>query len=646
MRYLKYFILLLLLQACKNYQVQQAMRAEKDLDYEKAIHHYEKAIAKDHDYRAYKNLAILYQKRSDFNNAARIYDSLINHCEYPKTELLAYSEVLMATENYEDAAIWLDRYLAEEGADQKAITLQRTLRNEASFLIDSNQYDMEMLEIPATPQAYAAIPFEDGILYTGKASKDEKGLAINPWDGYPYSALYYVVPVDSGWSAPYDLSHTLNESYHIGPITAIPGSDRFILSKSRHADKKSARDAVEDREVVKRRDNKVQLFEVGISNMQLDSLVPLAFCEAANNYAQASISPDGQSMILSSDMENGKGGSDLYIVFLEEDGWSDPVNMGSTINTHKNESFPYFASEDTIYFSSEGHGSYGGLDVFYSTFDGVAWTKPVNMLFPMNSYQDDFAIHFNKDKRSGYVSSNRSGMDKLYSFTKNNPTFRIEGLVIEKENREVMPGVKITLINRYTKKDSIIYSDKDGKFTFPIAMNSKYKIKAEENDYFTLSYNISTRGRTQSKVFNVLFEMDKIVINKPIVIDEDPGLALTRNSRMKNIYYDFDKWDLRNDAIIELDRLAWLLKDNSQLKVEISAHTDSRGSDSYNLELSEKRAQAVVNYLIDRGISSELLVAKGYGETKLVNQCSNGVECTEEEHQENRRSEFKVIEIR
>lgn len=643
------FILFFLTVGCKQYRLDQAQLAQDDLNYEEAITQYEKLIEKHGDYEVYKNLSLLYLKRGDYQKAKVVYDSLILTQEYPEEDLLSYAEVLMANEDYSEAKVWVERYLQENKSDEKAKTLQKIILNQGAFLIDTNQFMLELVDIPATPQSYGAIPYKDGIIYTGKASNTEKDIAINPWDGWPFSQLYYVVPVDSGWSAPYDLSHTLNESYHVGPLAINPYDEtKLIISKSFLNEKKTAKKNDKSGDIIQRASNKVQLYDVRIENMQLDTPKIISFCKPSFNYAQATLSPNGKMMVFTSDKADGKGGSDLYISFYSEDKWSEPSNLSSSINTEKNESFPYLLSDDTLYFSSEAHNSYGGLDVFYSTFNGTKWTKPYNLLYPINSYKDDFAISFKEDKKSGFISSNRSNLDQIYSFTMNRPSFRIEGLVINKESQKAMPSVKITLTDRKTKKDSIVYSDKEGKFNYPIASNSKYKLLAEETDYFVKSYNVSTRGRTHSKVFNVVFEMEEIVLNKAIKIEDETGSLNIdpENTRVKNIYYDFDKWDIRNDAVIELDRLVWLFKDNPNLTIEISAHTDSRGSDDYNLKLSQKRADGVVAYLVDRGVNPDMLVAKGYGESKLVNKCVNGYPCSEVDHQENRRSEFKVIAIK
>lgn len=634
---------------CKQYRLERAHQATEDLNYEEAITQYEKLLKKHGDYEIYKNLSLLYLKRGDYVNAKLVYDSLILTKEYPEEDLLSYAEVLMANEDYPAAKMWVERYLQENKGNEKAKTLRKIILNQGSFLIDTNQFHLELVDIPATPQSYGAIPFKEGIIYTGKADKSEKGISINPWDGWPFSQLYYVVPVDSGWSAPYNLSHTLNESYHVGPVNIDHSKpDHLILSKSYLDEKKSARKNDNKGDIVHRVNNTIQLYDVSIENMQLDTPVILSFCNPSFNYAQATVSPNGKMMVFTSDIPDGKGGSDLYISFYSDEKWSEPTNLGASINTEKNESFPYLLSDDTLYFSSESHNSFGGLDIYYSTFNGSKWTKTYNLLFPMNSYKDDFAISFKVDKKSGFVSSNRSNLDRIYSFTMNKPSFRIEGLVINKESQKPMPAIKITLTDRKTKKDSIVYSDKNGRFNFPIASDSKYKLLAEESGYFVKSYNVSTRGRTHSKVFNVVFEMEEIVLNKAIKIEDETGQLNIdpSNTRVKNIYYDFDKWDIRNDAVIELDRLVWLFKDNANLTIEISAHTDSRGSDDYNLKLSQKRADGVVAYLVDRGVNPDMLVAKGYGESQLMNKCKNGVPCSEVEHQENRRSEFKVIAIK
>ena len=642
--------ILISLVACKQYHLERAQVAESDLDYDKAIFHYEKIPSKQMDYESYKNLADLYLKRGDYENALINYDSIIKKDDYPKEELLAYAELLMANQKYPKAKIWVDRYLQEKQDDRRALALRKVILNQGSFLIDTNQYTLELIDIAATPQAYAAIPYKKGIIYTGRANKTEKGVPINPWDGWPYSRLYYVVPVDSGWSAPYDLSSSLDEKYNIGPANIIPETNatELVLSKSFLSEAKEARKRENKNDIIQRAENNIQLFRVGLKDMKLDTPEVLSFCEPSFNYAHASYSPEGTMMVFTSDIPGGLGGTDIYITFLNDGRWSDPVNLGASINTEKNESFPYLISEDTLYFSSEGHNSYGGLDIFYSTFDGLKWTKPYNLLSPLNSYKDDFGIAFNADKKSGFISSNRSALDKIYSFTMNRPSFRIEGKVVNKESQMPMRAIKITMTDRTSSKDTIVYSDMDGNFNFQLASNSKYRLVAEEDGYFTLSYNISTRGRANSKVFHVVFEMEKVVINKAIVIENsgDELILPNDNDRIKNIYYDFDKWDLRNDAILELDRLVWLFKDNPNLIIEISSHTDSRGSDEYNLKLSQKRANAVVEYLIDRGVDPEMLIAKGYGESQLVNKCKNGVVCSEKEHQENRRSEFKVLAIK
>jgi outer membrane protein OmpA-like peptidoglycan-associated protein len=225
-------------------------------------------------------------------------------------------------------------------------------------------------------------------------------------------------------------------------------------------------------------------------------------------------------------------------------------------------------------------------------------------------------------------------MDNLYEFHKNDPVFTLTGTATHKSDKSPFEGVAIILIdetNEDAKLKQTIYTDKNGQYKFKLKMNSDYVVSNSKENYFTQSFILSTKGEKYSKNFVVDFELDEIIIEKPIVLN--------------NIYYDFDKWNIRPDAAKELDKLVKLLNDNPTIHIEMGSHTDSRAGDRYNLILSEKRAKATVDYLVFRGINQTRLKYKGYGESMLVNRCKNNVHCSEEEHQENRRTEFKVIKI-
>ncbi|AFD06212.1 OmpA family protein [Solitalea canadensis] len=346
------------------------------------------------------------------------------------------------------------------------------------------------------------------------------------------------------------------------------------------------------------------------------------------------ITPNGKYLYFSSDMPGGLGGTDIYYCKRNLDGgWDAPQNLGVVINTAGNERFPRFSADDTFYFSSDGRIGMGGLDIYAAQTTDKGFGRPVSLKYPINSPQDDFAIWFTGDY-TGYLSSNRDGGlgdDDIYLFSLKDIKIRLEGIVVDKKSGLPLENAVVVLQNVRTGEQYKYVSGKDGKFAFELGPKSNYKILASKTDYMSVGKEgITTEG-----------------INESCTLKERLELALDRITkdpiRIENIYYNFDKWDLRADALVELDKLVKLLKENPTIEIELGSHTDSRGNDNYNLKLSQRRAESVVNYLIKNGIDKGRLVAKGYGETQLINKCSNGVKCSEAEHQANRRTEFIIV---
>jgi len=334
-------------------------------------------------------------------------------------------------------------------------------------------------------------------------------------------------------------------------------------------------------------------------------------------------------------MPGGNGGTDIYKSFYDGKNWSKPENLGSVINTAGNEMFPYMHNDGTFYFSSDAHNNLGGLDVFMSSYDGKKWLQVENLNYPLNTSKDDFAYVLNSDGKTGYLSSNRDNFeDKVFEVTKNDPTFMLSGHVYRKEKfSSFIDSAIVEVYNITEKRRQLLLSDKDGNYKMKLNAKCNYEVKCWKPMYHTVTspQQFSMVGKKYSENFTANFALDQIIIEKPIVLD--------------NIYYDFDKWNIRPDAETELYKLVQTLKKNSNLTIELSSHTDSRAGDQYNMVLSDKRARAAVEYLINHGIDGKRLKWKGYGESRLVNHCKNDVFCTEEEHQKNRRTEFKAIKL-
>ncbi|UOQ73417.1 OmpA family protein [Hymenobacter cellulosilyticus] len=354
-------------------------------------------------------------------------------------------------------------------------------------------------------------------------------------------------------------------------------------------------------------------------------------------------SPDGQTLYFASGRKGGQGGNDIYKATLGANGRFTPAeNLGPEINTPGNENFPAVAPDGTLYFSSDGHPGLGKLDIFM-----VEKGKVKNLAAPINSNSDDFAPFFT-GKDMGVFSSNRTGgkgSDDLYMFRKKPlklVTFYADGTLVERNDKtgETLPVANetVALFDSKGQKLQEVTSGADGKFSIKLdSAAANYSLIADRAGYFTARNGVSTVGRKPSQAelpsemndikVPVTLTLTKIVKNKAIVVD--------------NIFYDYNKWDIRPDAATELDKLVQTLNDNPKITIELSSHTDSRGKDAYNQTLSQKRAQSAVDYIISKGVDKSRITARGYGETKPVIKAAK----TEEDYQRNRRTEFQVTKI-
>ena len=380
-----------------------------------------------------------------------------------------------------------------------------------------------------------------------------------------------------------------------------------------------------------------------------------------------SFSADERTLYFSSNRRGGKGGVDLYRVPIDNSGrFGRPINLGSTINTPGDELFPYVSANGKLYFSSDGHPSIGGLDLFVASRNESEIIVE-HLGIPINSIGDDFAISFS-DSTQGYISSNRpggKGDDDIYFFKSTGSEDRwwttAPPPVIDTLNKKIVNYfVQVKVVDpsgnpidsvkiNVRKNGQTLSNEKTNKKGFieliDMAENDELVFKCDKEDFITVRSSFSMEGKTipesllkkeiTDTTFQVIITMDRPEIGKEI----------SKLYEINSIYYDLDKADIRTDAAEELDKIVQFLTDNTQMNLELGAHTDARASTGYNLKLSQRRAESAVNYIIRRGITKDRIKPKGYGESQLINECSDGVECPEEMHQQNRRTEFKIIKI-
>ena len=346
--------------------------------------------------------------------------------------------------------------------------------------------------------------------------------------------------------------------------------------------------------------------------------------------AHPSINADGTRIFFTAAFKGGFGGKDIWYSDRQGTTWGAPVNAGPKINTKGDEEFPFIHPSGSLYFASNGHKGIGGFDVFFCDFEEGDWTDATNLKSPINSTGDDFGFILDENKETGYISSNRfggKGEDDIYSVIAIPLVFNVAGKAINNATGKTFAGVKINIIGS-DGSTQLVITDPAGKYKFALKKDVNYQLSASKYRFFGDVAETSTYGYKESKDFELNFRLNPIPLKEIII---------------KGILYDLASADLKPESIERLDTIAKTLSDNPTFVIEIASHTDSRADSTYNNELSLRRAQSVVNYLVSKGIETERLRPRGYGESKLLNECKDGVSCPEEMHALNRRTTFSII---
>ncbi|QHL88240.1 OmpA family protein [Nibribacter ruber] len=606
-------------------------KGDKDFkqgEYQLAIEHYQAALKNSRNARtANFKLAEAYRLSNRLPQAEPFYKAAIDAGQKSEETLFRYGMALKAVGRYEEAAAQLQQYLAVAANKTFIAIASREVENLKQVPAILNTPTYQVIE-PFKAANTAASDFGPVVHQGQLMFASTRETQVYKGNGEGFQDLYVVTQNDTTGSAVSFGEPVNSVGIHEATPTFTNEGRTMIFARSNSGKKKGRQD--------------VDLFVSQFKTGKWSDPTILSFNDDAAWDATPAFSPDGKTLYFSSDRRGGQGGNDIWSATLDEGGrFSRPVNLGAPINTPGNESFPHVAPDGTLYIASDGHPGLGGLDLFRINGDSI-----INLGAPLNTVGDDFAI-FYIDKDRGYFSSNRAGGqggDDIYGFEKRQPklvNFFVDGRVVERNDKTnattAMGNIRVTLQNAQGQKVAETVSTAGGAFSFKLDTASVYSVLAEREGYFAARQSVITQGKTppQSQLTQPLTEirltttltLTKIVKNKAIVVE--------------NIFYDFDKANIRPDAAIELDKLVQTLVDNPKITIELSSHTDSRGNDLYNQDLSQRRAQSAVDYIISKGIDKNRITAKGYGESRPVVKNAK----TEAEHQRNRRTEFKVTRI-
>ncbi len=695
--------------------------------YVQAIDQYKIALEKTDDPEILLKIADSYRKLNDPANSSEWYARALDNEVMEPTAYLHYAEALSSMQNYAEAKKWYGKYETLASEDNRPDTKIETIENLSGLDDRSGEITITFADFNSGASDFGpAFYGDDGVLFISAREQNKALENLFNWDESEYLNVYMV---DSSGTVEEFHKH-INSRYHEGPLTLYDSGRQMIFTRNDYLGS------------LGRSSEGITKLKLYASSSTTDGKwnKPLEFKYNSSEYSvgHPAVTQDGMLLIFASDMPGGHGGTDLYWSEWVEGQWSEPVNMGKEINTEGNEMFPFVSAERHLFFASDGHGGFGGLDQFGIDLAKMDRSIPMNLGRPLNSSLDDFGLIVRNNK--GYFATNREDSknnDDIYAFTSNGPLirsyvlkgiiadsdtgkplanatvalktkdgntvkearanengeyffaiepgkrytidvstekylanqeevdindktrlewtrdvtlkpdygFNLAGTIKERDTDTTIEGVRVTLIDNMTGNQVLnIITDQDGEFIHSIEdreLNDRisYQIKLEREGYLskTLTYNAElTRPGTANLNEFLNIDMDKI----------DVGTDIGKLIDIQPIYFDLGKYNIRSDAAVELDKIVQIMQENPTIEIELGSHTDSRGSAASNERLSDKRARASADYIVSKGIDKSRIMGKGYGESQLINQCSDGVKCTEEEHQLNRRTEFRVTKIK
>lgn len=689
--------------------------------YTDAINIYLKiAQAKDSNLHVITKLAESYRMINDFQNSEQWYAHAVGFDDVDPINYFYYAEMLKINQKYDEALNWMDKYHNNRSDDIRALRHVENRNYVEMLKMDSTSIELHYLALNSSNIDFGVSFFSDSQVVFSSSRQGAKFFdRKNKRDHTPFLDMF-IADINE-WEIVniQPFAEELKSSLHDGPTTFSKDGNEVFFT----------RNVYQKRSRYEERVNRLMIYRATFDGQNWVDIESMPFNSEEYSCGHPSLSADGQKLFFSSDMPGGYGNTDIYVAYRRSDGWSEPMNLGPNINTPGREMFPYIHSDGTLYLSSDGYATLGGLDILASRSTQSGYEPPVNLGYPINSPADDFAFVLSSDGFNGYLSSNRktSTNDDIYRFTirpkppvavadhieterysenililplKNDilgdgklielekfseistrggkvtqgsnkdellytpsadfvgfdtivytvcDTFsfyqgcsnsyiavnvqdvyiKLIGLVVEKGTDKPISEVEVSLLDDKPQRIDFKETEDSGNFNFNLLKDKNFSVRLAKEGYNTISTAIST------------IDIPKNVteIKRTIELEKLEGLTFELM-----ILFDLGKSDIRADAALELDEKAiTFLTENPSVVIELSAHTDSRGSASSNQRLSQRRAEAAVQYLVTKGIDPKRMVAKGYGEERLLNHCKPGVQCTDEEHQRNRRVEIKVL---
>lgn len=606
-------------------RLQLADQLFKRFEFSDAANHYHK-LTKGVKTDNYINLQLAECYYNMFNTveAAKWYGKAIEANANLDPEIYyRYAQMLKASGRYESSNDVMKKFAELKPDDHRSQNylsdpdyIPQLRSQEALFTYeDSGMNDLQYSD-------FAGILTDDNTFYFTSARTESK--KKYGWNEQPYLDIYSAKydPEEGKFKDIAQVSE-LNSKLHDGPVTITADGQTMYFSSESFRSRKFKKNVAQ-----RLKEGKVSLYRAKFDGKKWKDIEPVPFNSSEYMVSNPSVSSDGKTLYFASDMPGGMGGMDIWKVSINEDGsYGDPVNLGERVNTEGRESFPFIDSiNNKLYFASDSRKGFGGLDV-YSLDLETPGSEARNLGDPVNTPKDDFALSFYPNKGIGFLSTNRVGRDDIYRIK---PICVTEIITTVKNSKtgDLLKDTQITIFDHDNNPIETRYTDNYGIVRYEVDCNRSYSLKATKADFEGKDVELAKwKGGKQPVEIN-LRPIELIIIEDKIVLDD--------------IFFEFDKSNITQQGAFELNKLVQILERNPNMKIKIESHTDSKGSDAYNLKLSERRAISTLQYVKSQGISGDRLEAKGYGESQPKVDC--GENCTPEQDATNRRSEFIIIQ--
>lgn len=604
----------------QNKDTEKADKLFQKYEYVDAAQEYLKLVDKGKaDNYVYLQLADTYYNMFNTAEAARWYAKATEQKQDAEI-YYRYAQMLKATGKYEESNKQMRTFAQMAPNDLRAKAFNEN-PNYIPRLLDKNKlYEVKASDVSSEKSDFAAVLYDKSVWFASARNTARKDYG---WTDEPFLDIYRADYNDDGTITNASAVSELNSKFHDGPVSVSADGNTLFFSSESFKEKESERN-----KKLNAKFSQVWLFKATREGDKWGNVTPLPFNSKEYSCANPSLSRDGKTLYFSSNMPGSMGttkATDIWKVSINGDGYGTPENLGKNINTEGAESFPYISDDNTtLYFASSGRPGLGGYDVFQA--DLAKNTEATNLGKPVNTEKDDFAFTFNKQRKVGFVSSNRNGNDDIFIVS---PICGVQLTTVVSDARtgNILSNASVSVVDDKKNVISTEMSNARGEVTYRVECNREYTIQASKDGYEGASFPVTRQDGGEQKVDARLQPIETIVKETEIVLNP--------------IFFEFDKSNVTREGAFELDKLVQVMKSNPNLTILAKAHTDNRGSDAYNLSLSDRRAKSTVQYVISRGITKGRITGKGFGESEPKVDCRE--QCTEEQHAQNRRSEFLIV---